>query len=84
MTDAAPHVYAVEWTAWERVYRIDGEEQHRERRGMALPRQRIALSVLTCDYEVFEVVEHLTLVPDLGSPHAPPALDRDAHGRCRE
>jgi len=80
---AEPHVYSVEWTAWERVFAIDGEEDHRERRGVVLPRQRIVRSVLTCDYEVVEVVERLTLAPDLGSPHASPACDRAAAGRRR-
>lgn len=78
-----PHVYAVEWTSGERVYLIDGRVHHRERRGVALPRQRIVRSVLTCDYEVVEVVERLVLAPDLGSPHAPPACDRAAAGRRR-
>ena len=81
---AAAHVYSVEWTAWERVFGVDGEEHHRERRGVVLPRQRIVRSVLTCDYEVVEDVEHLLVVPDLGSPHAPTARDRAAAGRCRE
>ena len=83
MSSGAAHVYAVEWTAWERVFRVDGEEHHRERRGLVLPRQRIVRSVLTADYEVVEVVERLVLAPDLRSWHAPPARDRAAPGRRR-
>ena len=84
MSTEASHVYSVEWTAWERVFCIDGEEDHRERRGVVLPRQRIVRSALTTDYEVVEVVERLVLVPDLGSPHAADARDRAAAGRRRD
>ena len=77
------HVYSVEWTERERVFGIDGEEHHRELSSVALPRQRIVRSAVTCDYEVVEVVEQLVLALDLGSPHAPPALDRAAAGRPR-
>ena len=80
---ATTHVYAVEWTTWERVFIVDGEEHHRERRGVVLPRRRIVRSVLTSDYEVVEVVERLVIAPDLGSCHAPPARDRAAAGRRR-
>ena len=83
MSADEPHVYSVEWTAWEWVFGVDGEEHHRERRGVALPLQRIVRSVLTCDYEVVEVVERLVIAPRLGSPHAPPARDRAAAGRRR-
>ena len=58
------HVYAVEWTACERVFRIDGRVHHRERRGVALSRQRVVRSVLTSDYEVVDVVEGVGLSPD--------------------
>ena len=83
MSADEPHVYWVQWTAWERVFGVDGEEHHRERRGVVLPRRRIVRSVLTYDYEVVEVVERLVLAPDLGSPHAPHACDRAAAGRRR-
>ena len=59
-----PHVYAVEWTACERVFRIDGRVHHRERRGVSLSRQHVVRSVLTCDYEVVAVVEVVGLAPD--------------------
>ena len=59
-----PHVYAVEWTASEQLFRIDGRLHHRERRGVALTRQRIVRSVLTRDYEVVDVVEVVGLTPD--------------------
>ena len=78
-----PHVYAVEWTACERVFSIDGRVHHRERKGVVLPHQRIVRSVLTRDYEVVEVVERLVIAPDLGSPHASHARDRAAAGRRR-
>ena len=52
-----PHVYSVEWNAWERVFRVDGQEHHRERHGVVVPRQRIVRSAVTCDYEVVEVFE---------------------------
>ncbi len=57
-----PHVYAVEWNAWEWVFRVDGQEHHRERHGVAVPRQRIVRSAVTCDYEVVEVLEVLEAV----------------------
>jgi hypothetical protein len=59
-----PHVYAVEWTWCERVFRVDGRVHHRERRGAAPSHQHVVRSVLTCDYEVRDVVEVVGLVPD--------------------
>lgn len=83
MTTGEPHVYSVEWTAWERVFAVDGEEHHREQVRVPRPRRQLVRSTLTADYEVVEVVERLVLAPDLGSPHAPPARDRAAAGRRR-
>ena len=83
MTTGEPHVYSVEWTAWERVFAVDGEEHHREQAHVPRPRRQLVRSTLTADYEVVEVVERLVLAPDLGSPHAPPARDRAAAGRRR-
>ena len=60
---AGSHVYSCEWTAWERVYRVDGEEHHREQRGVSLPRTEVVRSPATSDYSVLAVVEHVVLVP---------------------
>ena len=57
------HVYSCEWTAWERVYRVDGEVHHREQHGVSLSRTEVVRSPATSDYEVLAVVEHVVLVP---------------------
>ena len=62
-TGTGAHVYSCEWTAWERVYRVDGEEHHREQRGVALTRTEVVRSPATSDYAVLAVVEHVVLVP---------------------
>ena len=54
---ATPPVWSVEWTPSERVFRVDGHEYRREQGALSQPRQHIVRSVLTCDYEVIEIVE---------------------------
>ncbi|MCF6376390.1 hypothetical protein L2K70_02120 [Nocardioides KLBMP 9356] len=60
---AGSHVYSCEWTAWERVYCVDGQERHREQRGVSLPRTEVVRSPATSDYALLAVVEHVVLVP---------------------
>ena len=54
---ARPPVWSVEWTSSERVFRVDGHEYRREQAAPSQSRQHIVRSVLTCDYEVLEIVE---------------------------
>ena len=50
------HVFSVEWTADEYVFRVDGREYYRERRAVSQAQQYVVLSALTSDYELAELV----------------------------
>ncbi|WP_162799333.1 glycoside hydrolase family 16 protein [Nocardioides sp. 616] len=46
------HVFSVEWTPKEYVFRIDGQETWRSRRGISHRPQFLILSLLSSDYEI--------------------------------
>ncbi|MBD3915375.1 glycoside hydrolase family 16 protein [Nocardioides hwasunensis] len=46
------HVYSVEWTAHEYIFRIDGREYYREAKAVSQVPQYLVLSNLTSDYEL--------------------------------
>jgi beta-glucanase (GH16 family) len=52
---ATTHVYAVEWTPTEYVFRIDGREYYRETGAVSQAAQYLVLSNLTSDYELGEL-----------------------------
>ncbi len=49
------HVFSVEWTPREYVFRVDGREYYRERRGVSQAQQYVVLSALTSDYELADL-----------------------------
>lgn len=49
------HVFSVEWTAREYVFRIDGREYYREPKAVSQVPQYLVLSNLTSDYELDEL-----------------------------
>jgi beta-glucanase (GH16 family) len=49
------HVFSVEWTAEEYVFRIDGREYYREAKAVSQVPQYLVLSNLTSDYELDEL-----------------------------
>ena len=49
------HVFSVEWTAKEYVFRVDGREYYRERRDVSQAQQYVVLSALTSDYELADL-----------------------------
>lgn len=49
------HVFSVEWTPSEYVFRIDGREYYREARAVSQAPQYLVLSNLTSDYELGEL-----------------------------
>ena len=51
------HVYAVEWTARERTFWIDGREQPRSHVRVPRPRRQPVRSALTADYATVDAVE---------------------------
>ena len=55
------HVFSVEWTPTEYVFRIDGREYYRETGAVSQAQQYLVLSNLTSDYELGELTsEELT------------------------
>ena len=46
------HVFSVEWTAHEYIFRIDGREYYREAKAVSQVPQYLVLSNLTSDYEL--------------------------------
>jgi beta-glucanase (GH16 family) len=46
------HVFSVEWTAHEYIFRIDGREYYREDKAVSQVPQYLVLSNLTSDYEL--------------------------------
>lgn len=46
------HVFSVEWTPREYVFRVDGREYYRETRAVSQAQQYLVLSMLTSDYEL--------------------------------
>ena len=46
------HVFSVEWTPTEYVFRVDGREHYREHRAVSQAQQYLVLSMLTSDYEL--------------------------------
>lgn len=49
------HVFSVEWTAREYIFRIDGREYYREAKAVSQVPQYLVLSNLTSDYELDEL-----------------------------
>ena len=49
------HVFSVEWTPREYVFRVDGREYYRERTAVSQAQQYLVLSNLTSDYELHEL-----------------------------
>jgi len=49
------HVFSVEWTPTEYVFRIDGREYYRETGAVSQAAQYLVLSNLTSDYELDEL-----------------------------
>lgn len=49
------HVFSVEWTANEYIFRIDGREYYRETTAVSQADQYLVLSNLTSDYELAEL-----------------------------
>ena len=49
------HVFSVEWTPQEYVFRIDGREYYRETKAVSQVPQYLVLSNLTSDYELAEL-----------------------------
>ena len=49
------HVFSVEWTPHEYVFRIDGREYYREAKAVSQVPQYLVLSNLTSDYELDEL-----------------------------
>ena len=49
------HVFSVEWTPTEYVFRIDGREYYRETEAVSQAQQYLVLSNLTSDYELAEL-----------------------------
>lgn len=49
------HVFSVEWTAHEYIFRIDGREYYREAKAVSQVPQYLVLSNLTSDYELGEL-----------------------------
>ncbi len=49
------HVFSVEWTPTEYVFRVDGREYYRETEAVSQAHQYLVLSNLTSDYELAEL-----------------------------
>ena len=49
------HVFSVEWTPTEYVFRVDGREYYRETSAVSQAQQYLVLSNLTSDYELAEL-----------------------------
>ncbi|MBL0749222.1 glycoside hydrolase family 16 protein [Nocardioides baculatus] len=49
------HVFSVEWTPREYVFRVDGREYYREQTAVSQAQQYLVLSNLTSDYELAEL-----------------------------
>ena len=49
------HVFSVEWTPTEYVFRVDGREYYRETEAVSQAQQYLVLSNLTSDYELAEL-----------------------------
>jgi hypothetical protein len=70
MSAAEPHVYSVEWTAWERVFAVDGEECHREQVRVPQHTRQLVRSTLTADYEVVDALDVPGCADEPVSAHA--------------
>ncbi|WP_310528538.1 glycoside hydrolase family 16 protein [Nocardioides sp.] len=46
------HVFSVEWTPEEYIFRVDGREYHRETESVSLAQQYLVLSMLASDHEL--------------------------------
>ncbi|WP_243395213.1 glycoside hydrolase family 16 protein [Nocardioides currus] len=46
------HVFSVEWTPTEYIFRVDGREYHRELNAVSQARQYVVLSMLASDHEL--------------------------------
>lgn len=49
------HVFSVEWTPREYVFRVDGREYHRETNAVSQAQQYLVLSMLASDHELAEL-----------------------------
>ena len=49
------HVFSVEWTPTEYIFRVDGREYYREEQAVSQAQQYLVLSALTSDYELAEL-----------------------------
>ena len=49
------HVFSVEWTPTEYVFRVDGREYHRETNAVSQAQQYLVLSMLASDHELAEL-----------------------------
>lgn len=49
------HVFSVEWTPEEYIFRIDGREYHRETNAVSQAQQYLVLSMLASDHELAEL-----------------------------
>jgi len=49
------HVFSVEWTPTEYIFRVDGREYYRETQAVSQAQQYLVLSNLTSDYELAEL-----------------------------
>ena len=49
------HVFSVEWTPTEYVFRIDGREYHRETKAVSQAQEYLVLSMLASDHELAEL-----------------------------
>ena len=49
------HVFSVEWTPTEYIFRVDGREYYRETEAVSQAQQYLVLSTLTSDYELGEL-----------------------------
>lgn len=49
------HVFSMEWTPREYIFRVDGREYHRETNAVSLAQQYLVLSMLASDHELAEL-----------------------------
>lgn len=49
------HVFSVEWTPTEYIFRVDGREYHRETNAVSQAQQYLVLSMLASDHELAEL-----------------------------
>jgi beta-glucanase (GH16 family) len=53
------HVYSVEWTDKEYVFRVDGKETFRTAKGVSNVEEHLLLSLLSSDYEIPKITDDL-------------------------